>query len=270
MSACCISGSVFGGEPQGREEQLGGLDVYVARPPGSDAAVLDAPKTLVLFTDVFGWRFANPRLLADRYAAALQLPVLVPDLHGGDSIASDALDFMFKPAASWAHRLKNVLVGVARAPALIAWFLRHNDSATLPRVAALLSALRQGSASRRLAVMGFCWGGRFAVLAGGGEPAAVDVVVAAHPSGVSAVDCGRMNAPPALFLCAEHDSVFPPATRAAAEAALRGRAAGPARFVIYPGTQHGFAARGNEGNEAERKAMDAAFADAVAFLKESL
>ena len=270
MSACCISGSVFGGEPQGREEQLGGLDVYVARPPGSDAAVLDAPKTLVLFTDVFGWRFANPRLLADRYAAALQLPVLVPDLHGGDSIASDALDFMLKPAASWAHRLKNVLVGVARAPALIAWFLRHNDSATLPRVAALLSALRQGSASRRLAVMGFCWGGRFAVLAGGGEPAAVDVVVAAHPSGVSAVDCGRMNAPPALFLCAEHDSVFPPATRAAAEAALRGRAVGAARFVVYPGTQHGFAARGNEGNEAERKAMDAAFADAVAFLKESL
>ena len=270
MSACCISGSVFGGEPQGREEQLGGLDVYVARPAGSNAPVLDAPKTLVLFTDVFGWRFANPRLLADRYAAALQLPVLVPDLHGGDSIASDALDFMLKPAASWAHRVKNVFVGMSRAPALIAWFLRHNDSATLPRVAALLSALRQGSASRRLAVMGFCWGGRFAVLAGGGEPAAVDVVVAAHPSGVSAAECGRMNAPPALFLCAENDAVFPPATRGAAEAALRGRAAGPARFIVYPGTQHGFAARGNEGNAAERKAMDAAFADTVAFLSQSL
>ena len=79
-----------------------------------------------------------------------------------------------------------------------------------------------------------------------------------------------MQAPPALFLCAETDAVFPPATRAAAEAALRGRRVGPARFVTYQGTQHGFAARGNEGNAAERAAMDAAFADAVEFLKEKL
>ena len=276
MSTCCIAGAVFGGTPAGTEESVGGVDCYVA--PLAGAA--PPSKALLLLTDVFGFRFANPRLLADRYAAALPgTLVLVPDLHAGDSIAPDALDFMLKPAASWTHRVANVFVGAVRLPSVIAWMMRHGDAPTLPRLQAVTAAVRapEGRACARVAALGFCWGGRYSLLMGGGSGGAAgctaDVALAAHPSGTTTADCGQL-AVPALFLCAESDNVFTDKARRDSEAALAARAAPPqpppAVFKLYPGTSHGFAARGNEGNEKEKAAMDAAFADAVAFLKEHL
>lgn len=176
--ACCISGSEFAGTPAGTETCVGGVDCYVARPAGG----VTPKKALFVLTDVFGWGFANPRLLADRYAAAAGVLVLVPDLHDGDSIASDALDCMLKPATSWAHRLSNVLVALVRVPfSLIPWLLRHGDAATLPRLQAVAAGARAELGVERIATIGFCWGGRYAVLTGGGAPFAADAVLVAHP-----------------------------------------------------------------------------------------
>lgn len=48
-------------------------------------------------------------------------------------------------------------------------------------------------------------------------------------------------AAPALFLCAETDQVFQEKHRRQAEEILRKKEGARAEFVVYPGTQHGFA-----------------------------
>jgi dienelactone hydrolase len=267
MSACCISGTVFEGTPCGKEESIAGVPCYVASPPSTTSG-----RVLLLITDVFGWRFNNPRLLADRYAAAADVRVVVPDLHDGDSVASDFVDFMLKPAESWSHRVSNVFVGCLRVPQLIAWMLRHGDASCHPKLVAVIKALRENTCVTKVAALGFCWGGRHSALLGGQVPrAGVDAVIMCHPSGIGAKECSSITVP-ALFCCAEHDQVFSESTRVAAEAAMAARTAPVpvTTFKVYPATNHGFAARGNEGNEREQKAMNEAFDDIVAFLKANL
>lgn len=112
----------------------------------------------------------------------------------------------------------------------------------------------------------------------------------AHPNTIAAKEVSQM-AKPSLFLCAEKDVTFGPRERAAAEAALAARPspAPSTKFVVYPGTDHGFATRGDPTNAivaaaAEARvrpgrasfsslltpSLQAAHAEAVAFIKATL
>ena len=52
MSSCCLSGSVNKStQPTGREDQIGGLETYVAEPSNKSTA-----KTIVFLVDIFGWK----------------------------------------------------------------------------------------------------------------------------------------------------------------------------------------------------------------------
>ena len=96
-------------------------------------------------------------------------------------------------------------------PTFIPWLMRHGDAATLPIVE---EALKEGRAwatakgNGRLGAVGFCFGGRYSILAAGGAEPRVDAYVAVHPSqvGVPAdVDAVRR---PGLFVLAEVDPRF--------------------------------------------------------------
>lgn len=57
---CCLTSFQWGGEAEGREEQLTGLPTYVTG---------DNKERAVLYVhDALGWGFKNARLLADHYA----------------------------------------------------------------------------------------------------------------------------------------------------------------------------------------------------------
>ena len=266
-SPCCVTGSTWSGTPTGSEQVVGGIPTYVARPPGEQTTT----KVLILLTDVFGWRFNNARLLADRFAAQAGLVVLVPDLHSGDSMPSDFLDCMIKPARSWTHRLRKGVVAASRLPGVIWWVVsKHGDKVTLPLVSTVMAAARSELKATRVATIGFCWGGRFSVLLGAGVPCAgADVVMAAHPSGVTPKECANITVP-SLFLLASSDALNDPAAIEKAMAARPADKTAPSVVKVYAGTTHSFAARGNEGEESEKVAMDASLADAVSFLKQHL
>ena len=72
----CVHGALHTGTPAGSETTVGGVRAYATGPA-------DAARVLVVGTDVFGWRFANTRLLADEYAARGGFRVVVPDLFDG-------------------------------------------------------------------------------------------------------------------------------------------------------------------------------------------
>jgi hypothetical protein len=79
--ACCIAGELHAGTPVGREEHLHGLNCYVSDPlEGSSKA------TIVILTDVFGWKLPNTRILADQYAKRLRMRTIVPDFFNGKSV----------------------------------------------------------------------------------------------------------------------------------------------------------------------------------------
>jgi dienelactone hydrolase len=74
---------------------------------------------------------------------------------------------------------------------------------------------------------------------------------------------------PGLFLCAEVDNMFTDQMRKQAEEVLKSRNI-KATFILYPGTQHGFAVRGNEHKEAVRDARRDALSKAIQFFTSEL
>ena len=65
VSACCLSGKLHEGKPVGREDEIASFSTYISEPKDGSKA-----KTVVIITDVFGWKISNVRLLADEYAKA--------------------------------------------------------------------------------------------------------------------------------------------------------------------------------------------------------
>ncbi len=67
---CVCPGDVQVGTPAGRIEQYAGVECYITG-SSSDAAILYC-------TDIFGYKFLNHQLLADKYAAA-GFTVVIPN-----------------------------------------------------------------------------------------------------------------------------------------------------------------------------------------------
>jgi len=68
------------GTPVGYEEKLHGLDCYVSNPFEGESKA-----TVVIISDIFGWKLPNSRILADQYAKRLGMKVLLPDFFDGKS-----------------------------------------------------------------------------------------------------------------------------------------------------------------------------------------
>jgi hypothetical protein len=72
MGDCCVRGFRWEAQPKGRETKLASNNCYVAG--------LNAEVAIMIIHDLYGWTFANTRLLADHYAEELNATVYVPDL----------------------------------------------------------------------------------------------------------------------------------------------------------------------------------------------
>lgn len=79
---CCFEGVCHDGTPKGRREEIFGLDTYAA---GSTSP---KEKVIIILTDVYGNKFNNVLLTADKFASAGYM-VFVPDILFGDAISSD-------------------------------------------------------------------------------------------------------------------------------------------------------------------------------------
>ena len=184
----CITGTFLDATPPGGSviELAPGMSAYVARGSGPGAAAASRA-AIVLCTDIFGYELPNIRALALQLAEASGADVLVPDIVGdSDACAAEGFDFSTLPA----------------------WFNRHGDAQTRPRVEKAI-ALVKAAGKDRVMTLGFCWGARFALLAGGGGGA--DAWAVAHPTKTAPADYAAIAAMgvPGLFLLAETDGMFP-------------------------------------------------------------
>ncbi|CAG9992209.1 unnamed protein product [Clonostachys byssicola] len=241
VSAAHLSQSSFDdiiqhvGEPVGSEHVHDGVTMYI-----SPASRPNDSKTAVLYlTDAFGLPLLQNKLLADSFARA-GFTTIMPDIFRGDpaphDIYFDADEFLAK----------------------------HTTNVTDPVIETTISYMRNTLRFDRIAVTGYCFGGRYAfrfLRKGRGA----DIGFAAHPSFLQDSEVLAINGP-ASIAAAEIDTLFEPARRFEVEGMLN-QTAHPYQVTLYSGTFHGFGTRGNISIPEQKFGKEEAFFQAVRWFK---
>ncbi|KAK8123374.1 dienelactone hydrolase family protein [Apiospora kogelbergensis] len=232
-----VSDLVNTGNPVGKSEVYENVTMYYT---GGD----NATDVSVLFlTDIYGLASPENKLLADSFGRAGYFTV-APDLFNGSPSPLD----MNAPGFNQTRFLDS-----------------HGPPETDPIVAKAVQYLREVRGARRVAVAGYCFGGRYALRFAGTTAGAgrngVHAAFAAHPSGWTADEIAAVALPASVAL-GDLDELNPPDKRHELEALLANTTA-PWQADLYSGAPHGFAVRANVSEPQPRFAKETAFIQAV-------
>lgn len=239
---CCVEGFYHEGTPSGKTSELYGLETYVAGP--------ESPKdgnVLVILTDVYGIKVNNVLLIADQLAAISGYKVYVPDFLFGDEVGNDVvmMDGTFDVAG---------------------WLQRHNVEKTHGLVNGFLTSLKSDVKPKKIGVIGYCFGAKYAIKQIDSESGLADVAAVAHPSFVDIKEVEAIGKRPLLISAAENDTIFPEELRRQTEDALKKMGANY-QLNIFGTVAHGFACRGDLSVPQVRYAQDKTIEDQVSFFK---
>ncbi|KAK0280907.1 hypothetical protein LTR91_023877 [Friedmanniomyces endolithicus] len=279
MSSCCLSGKIREGKPKGTEKDINGIPTYVAEPENGDKT-----KTIVFLVDIFGWTLPNVRLLADSYAAA-GFTAYIPDVHSGDSIDESFLQTVEPPLAVRDQQsvVDKTASGAKIGATLGPWLVSHREAVVRPIIENFIDKVRYIPGTNKVGVIGFCWGGRYAILAaqkpfsGSSEGKGVNAAYACHPSLVSIpADFDPVAVPLSLAL-GDKDSLLGEKEVGQIREVMDAKKSGgqgeklvESEVRIYKDQIHGFALRGDWGSEKDREAMDEAEKQGIEWFRKHL
>ncbi|KAK4546112.1 hypothetical protein LTR36_002249 [Oleoguttula mirabilis] len=278
VSECCLSGKIQQGKPKGREEEIAGLQTYVAEPENGDKT-----RTIIFIVDIFGWKLPNVRLLADEYAAA-GFTAYIPDVHEGDSIDESFLQTVEpqlpkRESLTLTERATSTAsVGATLGP----WLIKHREGVARPIIENFIDKVRYIPGTDKVGAIGFCWGGRYAILAAhkdfsSREGRGVDAAYACHPSLVSIPADFEPVAVPLALALGDKDSLLGEYEVKLIKELMEKKRAGEeggekveSQVEIYEDQVHGFALRGDWSSEKDKKAMDQATQQGIEWFKKYL
>lgn len=247
---------------------VGEIEAYVARPEKPTT------KYIVIFSDVFGHVLKNVQLIADSFASRGFICV-VPDILHGDPLSPQTMDFATENTSSYLGFAWKGVKLLAVAPTFAYWLWNHGDAQTTPIIDSVLTTLRSDTTNwgaTKIGSVGYCFGGRYAILSGATEK--VDAFATAHPSFVSVSSDIPPIIKPGLLCLAEIDMVF---TAAMKDQTCKILAEHPDRqgrpnveVKMYMGQKHGYAVRGQEEDPVVRKARDDTLGEMVSFFEKHL
>ncbi|KAK0383349.1 hypothetical protein NLU13_9262 [Sarocladium strictum] len=261
----CIKGSIHRGLPQGKEEMIHGLNTYVIGNSENPRGII------VIYSDGFGLGLPNNKLIADSYAKSGEWLVYLPDFFKGDAMGLKLADIAIPIDKSQQSSLSYYTGLLAHVPTMVAWNLRNKFEPTNKTCMDFLKALReQTPLKKKIGIVGFCWGGRYAIRAAkreytvkvdGQEVPLVNAAVGLHPSSLAyPVDVEDL-AVPVSFGWGEEDKFIKIEQKGQVEAIHeKARAAGEKlpeiEHKVYKPGRHGFAVRGNPDDPAERRCLE--------------
>ncbi|KAJ7600999.1 dienelactone hydrolase endo-1,3,1,4-beta-D-glucanase [Mycena floridula] len=277
----CFKGAVLDGEPKG--VILSDLQgAYLAASPNGNSKI-----AILFLTDVFGLPLKNSKLLADQFAAALQVDVYAPDLFAGDvPVRPDQLNTPERVGEKmsllgWIKLIFNLIPGI---PSLY----RSRPSVVDQRISSFIEKLQAEKKYEKIGAVGqvsilqrsfgfthkrgrYCFGGSVGIRLGATDM--VNSIVICHP-GQFTMEQVKAIKVPAAWACAEEDMGFSKEKRLQCEAEFESRK-GKENFVEYEftdykGTTHGFAARPNLSYPEVKIAFEGAFEQSVNWFKKTL
>ncbi|UYP18593.1 dienelactone hydrolase family protein [Rhodococcus sp. Z13] len=131
---------------------------------------------------------------------------------------------------------------------------------------------------RKVGVIGWCLGGRLALILGGREPRLANVV-AYHPSiavppapnhTLDAVELSGNITAPVMVLHAGADTIMSAETFGRLQSTLQQRETGATITHVYPGAEHGFSSRDRHGNQVNADAYALSWPQALSFVKDTV
>jgi carboxymethylenebutenolidase len=156
---------------------------------------------------------------------------------------------------------------------LMTWSADLKDEDALSEQQQLLNHLRQEMGLERIGVVGWCLGGRFALVLGGLEPDLVNVV-AFHPTitsrdehgSVDAVEHARRTEAPVFVAYPGKDSIVSRESFTALQDALHSREEAASIVHLYPLAKHGFSDKRRHGEEVNATAYGLSWPQALSFI----
>jgi dienelactone hydrolase len=227
--------------------------------------------TVVMYSDVFGLLLPNNKLIADAYAKSGEYLVYLPDFFQGDPVPLKVADVMIPVDATKQSTFAKYTGLLSSGPTFMMWRGRHKHASTEQICVQFLQKLRRDTGSgQKIGMVGFCWGGRYAIRAGlainsiemGGERVSlVDAVVALHPSNMVIPADVEGLAVPTSFGWGVEDSVTSIYHKVMVEkthaiVAAAGRDVPVMEHKTYKPGRHGFGVRGNPNDPAERACLE--------------
>ncbi|KAK3073289.1 hypothetical protein LTR53_005286 [Teratosphaeriaceae sp. CCFEE 6253] len=260
----CIKGTIHKGKPVGKEEMIHGLNTYVVSNRTNARGIVD------VYSDIFGLRLPNNKLIADSYAKSGDWLVYLPDFFKGDPVPLDVADIMIPLDAAKQSTFAKYGGMLAKGPSFVMWMTRHKQGPTDKICMDFLCALRRATPrSQKIGMVGMCWG-RYAIRAGlasnmieigDDKVPLVDAVVALHPSNLVFPTDVEGLVVPVSYAWGQEDSVVSIAQKAQVEeiqakAAKEGKKVPTQEHKVYKPGRHGFSVRGNPDDPQERKCLE--------------
>lgn len=181
----------------------------------------------------------------------------MPDLHNGDSLPESFLDDVEPPlkVREQMGLMDKTAKGAKVAATLPLWLAKHGETQTKSMIYEFLRHLKTDTSPRKIGVVGFCWGGRYAILEAAGN---VDAAVAFHPSLVSVPKDFEPVSKPLYIGVGDKDSLLDMKTVDKIKALLANKTGVPSETEVYEDQVHGFSLRGDFSSDKDKAAMDKA------------
>lgn len=158
---------------------------------------------------------------------------------------------------------------------VMTWGSELVDSESLAEQHTLLDHLFNELGCARVGTMGWCMGGRLALLLGAAEPRLANVV-AYHPTvplptppnhTIDAVAATADITAPVMMLYPGGDQLVPMESFRNLRDALESRESAASIVHLYPGAEHGFTASFRHGNPVNKAAFELSWPQALAFIQ---